>query len=80
MFTPIELKLLNMNLSSFPLMAAASATVKGCPTCPHKNVNKRAVLRTAALRLEQSVAFKEFLKKHFGLPVMIGGVLFKEDK
>ena len=79
MFTPVEIKLLNMNLSSFPLMAAASAAVKGCPTCPHKKVNKRAILRTAALRLQENKPFKQFLKERIGLPVMIGGVLFKED-
>ena len=78
MFTPTENKLLNMNLREFPLMAAASAAIKGCPTCPHKNVNRRAMLKTAALRLQDNEKFKEFLKKNIGLPVMIGGVLFKE--
>lgn len=79
MLTPVQTKLLNLpGLVEFPLMAAASASIKDCPVCPHKKANKKAILRAAALRLQQNNKFKGFLKEHFGLPVMIGGVLFKD--
>lgn len=78
MITPIETKLLNMNLSSFPVMAAASAAIKGCPTCPHKKANKEMILHAAALRVQNNKDFKNFLKQNIGLPVMIGGVMFEE--
>ena len=78
MLTPIQTKLLNLDLKGFPLMAAAAASIKDCPVCPHKNVNKKSILHTAAVRLRYNEGFKELLKKNFGLPVMIGGVLFED--
>jgi hypothetical protein len=51
MFTEDEQKLLKLNLTGFPLMAAASAAIKGCSTCPHNRVDKRTILRAAAIRL-----------------------------
>ena len=80
MLTPIQTKLLNLNLTQFPLMAAAAASIKDCPVCPHKKANKKTILRAAALRMQNNAGFKSFLKEHFGLPVMIGGVLFKEQQ
>ena len=78
MITPVENKLLSMNLRSFPVMAAASAAIKQCPTCPHKKANKEMVLHAAAMRMQNNKAFKDFLKQNIGLPVMIGGILFEE--
>lgn len=78
MFTTVQSKLLNLDLRAFPLMAAASASIKGCPTCPHKVVNKKSILHAAALRVQHNEDFKSFLKKHFKLPIMIGGVLFED--
>lgn len=77
--TPDQQKLLNMDLKSFPLMAAASAAIKGCPTCPHKQVNKHTILKAAALRLQYNKAFNAFLKQKFKLPITIGGVTFTEQ-
>lgn len=78
MITPIQSKLLNLDLRAFPLMAAASASIKGCSTCPHKMVNKKSILHAAALRMKYNEDFKTFLKQYFKLPVMIGGVLFED--
>lgn len=77
--TPDQQKLLNMDLKSFPLMAAASAAIKGCPTCPHKQVNKHTILKAAALRLQYNKAFNAFLKQNFKLPITVGGVTFTEQ-
>lgn len=77
MLTPIQQSLFNMDLRSFPIMAAAIATIKGCPSCPHKRADKRTILRAAALRLEYNKAFKQFLSAKFKLPVTIGGVTFR---
>lgn len=78
MFTEDEQKLLKLNLTGFPLMAAASAAIRGCSTCPHNKVDKRTILRAAAIRLQYNKEFKQFLKKHFKLPVSIAGITFKD--
>ena len=78
MITPVQSKLLNLDLRAFPLMAAASASIKGCPTCPHRVVNKKSILHAAALRMQYNEDFKKFLKQHFKLPIMLGGVVFED--
>lgn len=59
-------------------MAAASATIKGCSSCPHSTVNKRNVFKAAIVRLQYKPDFKQFLKKHFKLPVVLAGITFKD--
>lgn len=71
-----EVKLINLNLKDFPLMAAASAAIKGCPRCPHKNVNQHMVLRSAILRLANNQKFKQFIRQNFKCPVILGGNSF----
>ena len=80
MLTVTQQKLLNLNLSSFPLMAAASVALKkSCSTCPHKSKpDTRGILRTAAIRYQYDTKFKQFLKQHFSLPITIAGITFKD--
>lgn len=59
-------------------MAAASASIKGCSTCPHNKVNKRNVLRAAVTRLQYNTNFRQFIKQNFKLPVVLAGVTFKD--
>lgn len=80
MFTDIQQKLLNLNLNSFPLMAAASVALKKrCTSCPHRKSDlDKGFLKTAAIKYKYDSKFKTFLKEHFTLPVTIAGIVFEE--
>lgn len=81
MFTDTQKKLLDLNLNTFPLMAAASVAIKqSCSTCPSasKTPKGRDFLKTAAMRYKYDKDFKDFLKAHFKLPIYIAGILFQE--
>lgn len=71
-----EVKLINLNLKDFPLMAAASAAIKGCNRCPHKSINQHMTFRAAVLRLANNQKFKQFIRQNFKCPVVLGGITF----
>ena len=76
MLSADEVKLINLNLKDFPLMAAASAAIKGCNKCPHRNINQHMVLRSTILRLANNPKFKQFIRHNFKCPVTLGGNVF----
>lgn len=77
MLTSDEQKLLKLNLRDFPLMAAASATIRNsCSSC--RKQDPSVILRAAAVRLQGNKSFLDFLKANFKLPVSIGGITFRD--
>ena len=76
MLTYIEKQLKTMNLSKFPILAAALQAAQGCPTCPHKRPD-RNFIRAAVTRLQNDVSFIQFLRQNFKLPVTIGDITIK---
>lgn len=80
MLSQNEKKLLNSDLREFPMMAAASASIKRCGKCGHGNINPHTLLRAAATRYLSDDKFLNHLKKTTGLPVIIGGFCFREKQ
>jgi hypothetical protein len=74
-FNPAEQYLLDAAPRQFPMIAAASAALKRCGTCGHKNVNIHAMLCTAATKYRNDPEFSDFIRKFSRLPVIIGGIL-----
>ena len=75
MLTQTQKRLSKMNLSRFPMLAAAlKAAQQACPTCPNK-VPDRVLLKAAASRLLNNQDFKQFVKANFGKPISIGGLV-----
>lgn len=77
MLTTEELKLLNADVSKFPLMKLVLDARKRCGGCGHKGVGVRDVLRIAAARYAKDPEFIKLCSSLFPLPCMIGGWLIK---
>lgn len=77
MLNTSELKLLQSDVSSFPMLKAVAAGLKQCNKCNHGNVNVNAMLRVAVTRYAKNAAFIEHCRSLFPLPCMIGGILIK---
>ncbi len=70
-----EQSLLNAAPREFPMIAAASAALKRCGTCGHKNVNINAMLNTAVTKYMKDPGFRKYLLTFTKLPAIIGGIL-----
>lgn len=77
MLNAAEIKLLNSDNTKFPMIKAASAALKKCGTCGHKNVNIHTMLRVAVTKYAKDPAFVEHCRNIAVLPCMIGGILIK---
>lgn len=77
MLNTSELKLLQSDVSAFPLLKAVAAGLKKCNKCNHGNVNVNAMLRVAITRYAKNQEFIEHCRSLFPLPCMIGGILIK---
>lgn len=75
MFNTAELKLLKSDARQFPMIKAASAALRDCGKCGHKNVNVHAMLNTAVTLYRHDPAFVEYCRSLFPLPCMIGGLM-----
>lgn len=78
MLNAAEQKLLNSNLSKFPMIMAASAAIKQCHKCGHGKVNVRALLHTAVAKYKSNPDFIKHCKTLFRLPCMVGGFIIQE--
>lgn len=77
MLNDAETRLLNANLQGFPMITAASASLKRCGKCGHGKVDVRVMLRAAAAKYRNDPTFIAALRSITPLPCMIGGVLIK---
>lgn len=75
-----ELILLGSNLDKFPMIKAASASIKKCNTCGYKHKNFRLLLRTAINKYHKNKEFIEHCKALFKLPCILAGILIEDIK
>jgi len=77
MLTNDAMKLLENPPAGYPLIAAASAAMKRCGTCPNKNVKASQLLRIAVIKYMHDKGFIDYCKTLFPLPTAICGILIK---
>lgn len=75
MFNVNEKKLLDSDASGFPMIQAASAALRACGTCGHKNVNVAGIFRLAVQKYAAREDFLQHCSKLFKLPCVLGGIL-----
>ena len=77
MLNTAEMKLLNSDTRQFPMIKAASAALKRCGKCGHRNVNAHTMLNAAVTVYRNNPAFIAHCKSLFPLPCVIGGLLVR---
>lgn len=77
MLTRDAMTLLENPPAGYPLIAAASAAMKKCGTCPNRHVKAHQLLRIAVVKYMNDPGFIAHCKSLFALPTSICGVLIK---
>ena len=77
MLTRDAMSLLENPPAGYPLIAAASAAMKKCGTCPNRHAKAHQLLRIAVVKYMNDPGFIAHCKSLFTLPTSICGVLIK---
>lgn len=73
-----EEKVLQSPDAAFPMLMAASAAMKRCPTCGGHKIDPRPLLGCAVTRYMYDENFKAYLKRVLGhLPTTLAGIEVK---
>lgn len=77
MLTRDAMTLLENPPAGYPLIAAASAALKRCGTCAHRNQKISDLLRIGVVKYMHDQGFIEHCRSLFPLPTAICGILLK---